>query len=196
MSTCVKDMPRMHLFGAWGGSRRIMRYGAMSNDVANPIDEYGIRDQGLVVPGAGIEPTRPCGQGILSPLCLPFHHPGKVVFEPLPALAGLEPVFSFSGSSIIISVLNVYYFQWASVARASDLAGHMQSHTLANIACRSFVHVISFFSQKDISTGLWFQVFEIHNPWNPLQGDFSAGGGSAFGRKSPVSAISPPRRSQ
>ena len=22
----------------------------------------------------GLEPTRPCGQGILSPSCLPFHH--------------------------------------------------------------------------------------------------------------------------
>jgi hypothetical protein len=29
-----------------------------------------------VVPGEGIEPTRPFGQGILSPLRLPFRHPG------------------------------------------------------------------------------------------------------------------------
>ena len=28
------------------------------------------------VPGAGFEPARPCGQRILSPPCLPFHHPG------------------------------------------------------------------------------------------------------------------------
>ena len=28
------------------------------------------------MPGVGLEPTRPFGQGILSPLCLPFHHPG------------------------------------------------------------------------------------------------------------------------
>ena len=27
------------------------------------------------VGGEGFEPSRPCGQGILSPLCLPFHHP-------------------------------------------------------------------------------------------------------------------------
>ena len=26
----------------------------------------------------GIEPTLPCGKGILSPLCLPFHHDGGV----------------------------------------------------------------------------------------------------------------------
>ncbi len=29
-----------------------------------------------VVPGAGLEPARPFGQGILSPLRLPFRHPG------------------------------------------------------------------------------------------------------------------------
>lgn len=28
------------------------------------------------VPGAGLEPARPCGQQILSLSCLPFHHPG------------------------------------------------------------------------------------------------------------------------
>jgi hypothetical protein len=28
------------------------------------------------VPGVGFEPTRPRGQRILSPPCLPFHHPG------------------------------------------------------------------------------------------------------------------------
>ena len=28
------------------------------------------------MPGAGFEPARPCEQWILSPPCLPFHHPG------------------------------------------------------------------------------------------------------------------------
>jgi hypothetical protein len=28
------------------------------------------------IPGAGLEPARPCGQGILSPTRLPFRHPG------------------------------------------------------------------------------------------------------------------------
>lgn len=31
-----------------------------------------------VVPRAGVEPARPFGQGILSPVCLPFHHRGTV----------------------------------------------------------------------------------------------------------------------
>ena len=30
-----------------------------------------------LVPGAGVEPALPCGKRILSPLCLPFHHPGR-----------------------------------------------------------------------------------------------------------------------
>jgi hypothetical protein len=30
----------------------------------------------VMVPGEGVEPSRPFGQRILSPLCLPFHHPG------------------------------------------------------------------------------------------------------------------------
>ena len=30
----------------------------------------------LRVPRAGLEPARHCCQGILSPRCLPFHHPG------------------------------------------------------------------------------------------------------------------------
>ena len=31
----------------------------------------------LLVAEVGVEPTRPCGQGILSPSCLPFHHSAK-----------------------------------------------------------------------------------------------------------------------
>ena len=30
----------------------------------------------MLVPGAGLEPARPCGRGILSPLCLPVSPPG------------------------------------------------------------------------------------------------------------------------
>ena len=36
-----------------------------------------IRSQ-LSVGGEGVEPSRPCGQGILSPPCLPFHHPPEI----------------------------------------------------------------------------------------------------------------------
>jgi hypothetical protein len=30
------------------------------------------------VPGEGFEPSRPRGQRILNPPCLPFHHPGRI----------------------------------------------------------------------------------------------------------------------
>ncbi len=33
-----------------------------------------------MVPRAGLEPARPFGLGILSPLCLPFHHRGDCFF--------------------------------------------------------------------------------------------------------------------
>lgn len=32
-----------------------------------------------LVPGVGVEPTRPCGLRILSPLRMPFRHPGTAV---------------------------------------------------------------------------------------------------------------------
>ena len=35
-------------------------------------------DAAARVPGAGLEPARPCEQSILSAPCLPFHHPGRV----------------------------------------------------------------------------------------------------------------------
>ena len=40
------------------------------------------------IPGAGLEPARPCGQGILSPTRLPFRHPGAT---PRHALESLLP---------------------------------------------------------------------------------------------------------
>ena len=41
-------------------------------------EDHLARVQGVSIPRAGVEPARPCGLGILSPLCLPFHHPGRV----------------------------------------------------------------------------------------------------------------------
>jgi hypothetical protein len=42
-----------------------------------------------MVPGAGLEPARPYGQGILSPKRLPFRHPG-VRLRPSLAVTGLS----------------------------------------------------------------------------------------------------------
>jgi hypothetical protein len=35
-----------------------------------------------IMPGVGLEPTSRCRQRILSPPCLPFHHPGRLLKEP------------------------------------------------------------------------------------------------------------------
>ena len=40
----------------------------------------------IYIPEAGLEPARPQSPRILSPVCLPFHHPGD--FE---VSAGFEP---------------------------------------------------------------------------------------------------------
>ena len=36
-----------------------------------------------MVPPAGFEPALPCEKGILSPLCLPFHHGGNLANQQL-----------------------------------------------------------------------------------------------------------------
>ena len=48
----------------------------------------------VVVPRAGLEPARPFGLGILSPLCLPFHHRGNYVFA---GVLKVSPNFSGCG---------------------------------------------------------------------------------------------------
>ena len=36
-----------------------------------------VSTKSIPIPGAGVEPARPCGQGLLRAPCLPFHHPGE-----------------------------------------------------------------------------------------------------------------------
>ena len=45
-----------------------------------PDHENRLETFNNMVPRAGLEPARPFGLGILSPLCLPFHHRGNCVF--------------------------------------------------------------------------------------------------------------------
>ena len=40
----------------------------------------------------GVEPSRPCGQRILSPSCMPFHHLPKIIKPLMVDATGLEPV--------------------------------------------------------------------------------------------------------
>lgn len=41
------------------------------------VPPEGYQDSSVLVPEVGVEPTRPCGQRILSPPRLPFRHSGK-----------------------------------------------------------------------------------------------------------------------
>ena len=46
-------------------------------------ESVGQKSESLIlVPGAGLEPARPCGQQILSLPCIPFHHPGFLYGAP------------------------------------------------------------------------------------------------------------------
>ena len=49
-----------------------------------------ICDSIQLVGGEGVEPSPPCGQGILSPSCLPFHHP-PIQIQKMEAAQGFEP---------------------------------------------------------------------------------------------------------
>ena len=47
-------------------------------------------DSVKLVGGEGVEPSPPCGEGILSPSCLPFHHP-PIQIQKMEAAQGFEP---------------------------------------------------------------------------------------------------------
>jgi hypothetical protein len=63
----------------------------MQKAVLTPIDAHietarrtksPSKDRGFpLVPEEGVEPTRPCGQRILSPPRLPFRHSGALVWQ-------------------------------------------------------------------------------------------------------------------
>ncbi|MDB5254238.1 MAG: hypothetical protein JWL80_304 [Parcubacteria group bacterium] len=46
-----------------------LSYGRVTKTIAKKTSLFN-------VPGVGLEPTRSCDQRILSPPCIPFHHPG------------------------------------------------------------------------------------------------------------------------
>ena len=80
--------------GAWGSARKTLGSSVNYGNPVRYVDREGY-EATILVPGAGVEPALPCGKGILSPLCLPFHHPGlkdgwrkDSRFSPPPQLAG------------------------------------------------------------------------------------------------------------
>ena len=64
---------------AQGGSSPRRRCGGILESPRACLPSMSIADATMrkkLVPGEGVEPTRPCGQRILSPQRLPFRHPG------------------------------------------------------------------------------------------------------------------------
>src|SRR5690606_5755328 len=69
----------------WGGGRAVDREGADRRRRKRPRRKFP-RDRGVtLVPGEGLEPSRPRGPRILSPPRLPFRHPGVLLGDPVPA---------------------------------------------------------------------------------------------------------------
>lgn len=53
-----------------------------------------------LVPVAGLEPVRCCQRGILSPLCLPFHHTGMWdLYNLSPAARPVKPALNSSAAA-------------------------------------------------------------------------------------------------
>lgn len=57
-----------------------------------------------LVPGTGLEPVRCCQRGILSPLCLPFHHTGMWdfmwdLYNLSPAARPVKPALNSSAAA-------------------------------------------------------------------------------------------------
>ena len=64
-----------------------------TGSIPGNFDEVKIKNVGLMVPGAGIEPARSFPRGILSPLRLPISPPGQIRVTGHPGISGsINPV--------------------------------------------------------------------------------------------------------
>ncbi len=94
LATAAGYIQATYQLGAWGSARKTLGSSVNYRNPVRYVDREGY-EATILVPGAGVEPALPCGKGILSPLCLPFHHPGlkdgwrkDSRFSPPPQLAG------------------------------------------------------------------------------------------------------------
>ena len=70
-----------------------------------------------MVPEVGVEPTRPCGRGILSPLRLPFRHSGMAEDGNRGRPAGALPTSFFPGGESAQRVLFRFRIRYAGDGR-------------------------------------------------------------------------------
>ena len=111
-----------------------------------PFDSTSLRDTWIrgLVPAAGLEPARPCGLGILSPVCLPIPSSGlPASFLPHrrpagnPAAICLLPTFpeaawmqhlaaemSLSETAFLLAHDDGYDLRWFTPVAEVDLCGH------------------------------------------------------------------------
>lgn len=73
------------------------------------------------MPGTGVEPVPPCGEGILSPRCLPFHHPGASCIVPRkPAKVNMKMIPLIDSHAHLVMLkgeagaLETYIDEWIS----------------------------------------------------------------------------------
>ena len=109
----------------------------------------------LFVLRVGLEPTRPCGQGILSPSCLPFHHQSDLFYlsgkrdsnsRPRPWQGRALPTelfplyFSFQKRvqkyNLFSNYQNIFYFffKFSSFHQKYSVVHHLHNHFNINLS--------------------------------------------------------------
>ena len=110
----------------------------------------------------GVEPILSCEKRILSPLRLPFRHPGISFLEPLPTLARFQPVFPLPGLGIIGKIFNMNQHERPPIPCSRNPALHMIGNALAKITGATFVRVFTSASKQNIDAHGRLQIINIH----------------------------------
>jgi len=99
---------------------------------------------------------------ILSPMRLPFRHPGVSFLEPLPPLAGFQPVFPPPCLGIIGNVFNMNQPKRSPIPCSRNPTLHMIGHAFTKIMGAAFIHVRAPVSKQNIYTHGRPQIIKIH----------------------------------
>ena len=114
------------------------------------------------VPGAGVEPARPFGQRILSPLRLPFRHPGGIMLvQPLPSRSTFKEPFPTFRCSEIRAVLKMHQSQRPSILCMCNSARLMIQHSFCQIPTSSLAPVFPIRGHQHISRRLRLHLYQI-----------------------------------
>jgi hypothetical protein len=90
-------------------------------------------------------------QWILSPLRLPFRHPGLQFFlEPRATNSALQPVLPLTRASVILRVVNMHQPKRAPVLCVCHTPGAMIFQSLHQIAARTLVQILAVSGQQHV----------------------------------------------